>query len=245
MLDTERGEIVQDSGAQGRTRISSRRPYGQWLRRQHDGAGGLCPEPASVHGFGLRHPGAKAGRVWIHAGRPANHPRAYGPHRRRSLSDRWARTSRWRSCPSKSPVLFHYFRQRFAQVSNPPLDSIREELVTSTRAMIGRELEPVRRNSRTLPTANCQRAVHHKLLTSRRYREIDVNGISIEDAFYAVRPREERGGLEEGNGPAARRRRLRPSRRDTQFSSSPTAEWTPRTTRLSPACLQPPVFTIT
>ena len=31
----------------------------------------------------------------------------------------------------KSPLLFNYFKQLFAQVSNPPLDAIREELVTS------------------------------------------------------------------------------------------------------------------
>ena len=35
---------------------------------------------------------------------------------------------------SSSPrPLFDYFTQLFAQVTNPPLDAIREELVTSTR----------------------------------------------------------------------------------------------------------------
>ncbi|MDQ1725646.1 MAG: glutamate synthase large chain, partial [Frankiaceae bacterium] len=36
-------------------------------------------------------------------------------------------------------VLFDYFQQLFAQVTNPPLDAIREELVTSLRATIGPE----------------------------------------------------------------------------------------------------------
>ncbi|MFV0320465.1 MAG: glutamate synthase large subunit [Microbacterium sp.] len=36
-------------------------------------------------------------------------------------------------------LLFDYFTQQFAQVTNPPLDSIREEVVTSLRAGIGRE----------------------------------------------------------------------------------------------------------
>jgi glutamate synthase (NADPH/NADH) large chain len=36
-------------------------------------------------------------------------------------------------------VLFDYFTQLFAQVTNPPLDAIREELVTSTRVAIGGE----------------------------------------------------------------------------------------------------------
>ena len=36
-------------------------------------------------------------------------------------------------------MLFNYFKQLFAQVSNPPLDAIREELVTSLAAFIGCE----------------------------------------------------------------------------------------------------------
>ena len=42
-------------------------------------------------------------------------------------------------------LLFDYFQQLFAQVTNPPLDAIREELVTSLRSTIGPEgnlLEP-------------------------------------------------------------------------------------------------------
>ena len=35
--------------------------------------------------------------------------------------------------------LFHYFKQLFAQVTNPPIDAIREEIVTSTTVYIGAE----------------------------------------------------------------------------------------------------------
>ena len=35
--------------------------------------------------------------------------------------------------------LFHYFKQMFAQVTNPPIDAIREEIVTSTTVYIGPE----------------------------------------------------------------------------------------------------------
>ncbi|HPP21122.1 MAG TPA: glutamate synthase-related protein [Phycisphaerae bacterium] len=37
----------------------------------------------------------------------------------------------------KAPLLYNYFKQLFAQVTNPPLDAIREELVTSTIMNIG------------------------------------------------------------------------------------------------------------
>ena len=33
--------------------------------------------------------------------------------------------------------LFHYFKQLFAQVTNPPIDAIREEIVTSTTVYVG------------------------------------------------------------------------------------------------------------
>ena len=39
----------------------------------------------------------------------------------------------------KPPLLFNYFKQLFAQVTNPPLDPIREELVTSLITTIGSE----------------------------------------------------------------------------------------------------------
>ena len=47
---------------------------------------------------------------------------------------------------SKRPrLLFDYFQQLFAQVTNPPLDAIREEVVTAVSSTIGPEanlLEP-------------------------------------------------------------------------------------------------------
>ncbi|MBI4194503.1 MAG: glutamate synthase subunit alpha [Betaproteobacteria bacterium] len=38
---------------------------------------------------------------------------------------------------SKNKTLYHYFKQLFAQVTNPPIDPIREELVTSIVSFIG------------------------------------------------------------------------------------------------------------
>ena len=46
----------------------------------------------------------------------------------------------------KPQLIYNYFKQLFAQVTNPPIDAIREEIVTSTDTMIGPEdnlLEPV------------------------------------------------------------------------------------------------------
>ena len=35
--------------------------------------------------------------------------------------------------------MFDYFKQLFAQVTNPPIDAIREEIITSTTMFLGRE----------------------------------------------------------------------------------------------------------
>ena len=39
----------------------------------------------------------------------------------------------------KHENLFNYFYQRFAQVTNPPIDSIREKVVTDTTVYLGSE----------------------------------------------------------------------------------------------------------
>ena len=39
----------------------------------------------------------------------------------------------------KSQPLYNYFKQLFAQVTNPPIDCIREEIIMSTETTIGSE----------------------------------------------------------------------------------------------------------
>lgn len=41
---------------------------------------------------------------------------------------------------NQSQLLYNYFKQLFAQVTNPPIDAIREELITATEVMMGTEL---------------------------------------------------------------------------------------------------------
>ena len=53
----------------------------------------------------------------------------------------------------KSPLLFNYFKQLFAQVTNPPIDPIREELVMSAETTIGSEQNLFEETPRALPPA--------------------------------------------------------------------------------------------
>jgi len=53
----------------------------------------------------------------------------------------------------RNQLLYNYFKQLFAQVTNPPIDPIREEIVTSTITLLGSEgnlLEPCPENSRRI-----------------------------------------------------------------------------------------------
>ncbi len=53
--------------------------------------------------------------------------------------------------------LFHYFKQLFAQVTNPPIDAIREEIVTSTNVYVGTDgnlLEETPKNCNMLKINN-------------------------------------------------------------------------------------------
>jgi glutamate synthase domain-containing protein 2/glutamate synthase domain-containing protein 1/glutamate synthase domain-containing protein 3 len=135
LLDTEEGRIIDD--AEIKAELSSQKPYGQWLKKNKVALDDL-PEPSRVHepdfntllerqaAFGLTQedlrmilaPMADTGAEPV--GSMGNDtPLAV-------LSD-------------QCPLLFSYFKQLFAQVSNPPLDAMREELVTSVETFIGAE----------------------------------------------------------------------------------------------------------
>ena len=91
----------------------------------------------------------------------------------------------------RSRLLFDYFSQLFAQVTNPPLDAIREELVTSLRSTLGPEgnlLEPTADAARQIVLP--QPVIDNEDLAKLRYidEELPVEGyraITV-DALYAV-----------------------------------------------------------
>ena len=55
-------------------------------------------------------------------------------------------------------LLFDYFIQLFAQVTNPPLDAIREEIVTSLASHIGPEGNLLEAEPGALPAGACCRS---------------------------------------------------------------------------------------
>ncbi len=135
LVDTEQGRIVDD--AELKASISRQKPYREWVEAHRiDLAQVPAPtEPAAVGGqsllqlqqaFGytvedlrlLMAPMAKDGEEAV-GSMGTDTPLAV-------LSNH-------------SQLLYNYFKQLFAQVTNPPIDSIREEMVMSLESYIGSE----------------------------------------------------------------------------------------------------------
>ena len=135
LVDTGAGRIVEDDEI--KAQLAAQRPYAQWVA----GEQGRPDRPARARArralLGLGPPAPA--RVRLHRGG------AQGPARRRwpppapSRSARWAPTRPVAVLSQRPRLLFDYFTQMFAQVTNPPLDAIREELVTSIGGAIGPE----------------------------------------------------------------------------------------------------------
>jgi glutamate synthase (NADPH/NADH) large chain len=134
LVDTGRGRIVEDDEI--KAQLAAQRPYAQWVR---ENSISLVQLPEREH---VRHSAASVRR----------RQRAFGyteeelkiilsPIATNAAEPLGAMGS---DTPvavlsSRPRLLFDYFTQMFAQVTNPPLDAIREELVTSIGGAIGPE----------------------------------------------------------------------------------------------------------
>ncbi|HEY5476971.1 MAG TPA: glutamate synthase large subunit, partial [Tepidiformaceae bacterium] len=135
LVSIEEGRIIED--AELKARLSTAKPYGEWLQRN------LVPldampegiEAPAFTGEALLEQQMAFGQTledqkYILGPMTANSEEALGSMGSDTplavLSDR-----------PQPP--YNYFHQLFAQVTNPPLDAIREELVTSVKTVIGPE----------------------------------------------------------------------------------------------------------
>jgi len=159
LVDTVAGEIVPDKEL--KRRLYTRRPYTQWLKENQIHLDDL-PEPPRVYGYD---PETLLMRQ-----------RAFGytdEDLRILLAPMAAKgeepvgsmgTDTPLACLSDKPQpLFHYFKQLFAQVTNPPIDPIREEMVMSLISYIGTErniLDETPKHCHTL-------RMPHPILTNR------------------------------------------------------------------------------
>ena len=133
-VDTATGEILRDRDV--KARLAARRPWGEWVARHLRHLRPVAPGPESA-----ANPDAakllllQAAHGWgVEDARYVLAPMAAGQEPLFSMGD---------DAPipplSKSPQpLYAFFRQRFSQVTNPPIDSLRETLVMSLRMDLGK-----------------------------------------------------------------------------------------------------------
>ena len=133
LVDLEAGTHRRRRGAEAHAR------HGEALPRVDRRAAGsrsrTCPSP--------RRPRRPRSRCSTASRRSATRRRTSRSSSRRwrrparSRSARWATTPRCRCSPTGRRSFYNYFKQLFAQVTNPPIDPIREELVMSLVSFIG------------------------------------------------------------------------------------------------------------
>ncbi len=134
LVDTAQGRIIDDDEIM--SALAAERPYGAWLER-HLRLDDLPAEPAP--------PTKDDDATELVAEQLVN---GYTSEDLELLVDPMATTGKEAigSMGTDTPLavlserprlLFEYFKQLFAQVTNPPLDAIREELVTSHRVILG------------------------------------------------------------------------------------------------------------
>ncbi|MBP2414853.1 glutamate synthase (NADPH/NADH) large chain [Arthrobacter stackebrandtii] len=132
LVDTDKGELVSDSDI--KAQASSANPYADWAR---ENTLRLAELPEREH---IVHTTASV----LHRQRTFGYTTEelkilLGPMAKTGAEPLGAMgTDTPVAVLSKRPrLLFDYFVQQFAQVTNPPLDAIREELVTSLNTTIG------------------------------------------------------------------------------------------------------------
>jgi len=171
LIDTKEGRIVADEEL--KNKVATEHPYQAWLNRNHVLLKNL-PEPLHVHepdhqtvlqrqqAFGYTFEDLR-----FILGPMANE--GVQPLGSMGTDTPLAVLS------NKPQLLYNYFKQLFAQVTNPPIDPIREEIITSTETMIGTEgnlLAPTPKSCRMIK-------LEHPILTNEdleKLRHVDRPG---------------------------------------------------------------------
>ncbi|MGE5060387.1 MAG: glutamate synthase large subunit, partial [Betaproteobacteria bacterium] len=192
LVDTSEGRIISDEEL--KEEMASAKPYGEWLNKNLVRFGDLPDvaekEPAINHqttlqrlqafGYDFEDLRVNIGPMAQNAIQPVGSMGTDTPLA--VLSD-------------KPQLLYNYFKQLFAQVTNPPIDPIREELITSTTLTLGSEgnlIDPHPESCRQLRLAE----PILKNSEMEKLRSIDQPGIKSKTLPILFNPNEGKAGLE-------------------------------------------------
>ncbi|WP_119065747.1 glutamate synthase large subunit [Rubrobacter indicoceani] len=175
VVDTERHEVLHDEDV--KRPLFERQPYAAWLRENEIHLDDLPaadvsdrPEPADL--FERQ----KAFGYTMEDLRVIISPMATGGA---EPTGSMGSDTPLAVLSEKPQMLFHYFKQHFAQVTNPPIDPIREELVMSLKMSLGPE-----QNFFDETPRHCRRVLlDHPILTDPEMEKVRQLGA---DPFHAT-----------------------------------------------------------
>ncbi len=184
LVDTVEGRIISDKEI--KKRLSSRQPYGQWIADSQIKLEHL-PEPSRVIGsdqesivcrqraFGYTDEDLRM----IMTPMAANGEEPIG-----SMGNDVPL-----ACLSDRPQsLFSYFKQLFAQVTNPPIDPIREEMVMSLTSYIGTERNILQETAQNCHTMKLEQPIltNRDLEKLRRVSQGDFLATTLPTLFHSA-----------------------------------------------------------
>ncbi len=164
LIDFEQGELVPDEVL--KEQFARRRPYGQWLRQHRIELSDLRPGK-EAHGF---NPDTLIERMKAFGYTVETMQFMLLPMVREKRDPIFSMgNDSALACLSDQPrMLYDYFKQMFAQVTNPAIDSIREEVIMSLECYIGPE-----RNLLETTPEHCERLLlPHPILTNEELAAI-------------------------------------------------------------------------
>ncbi|MCL4135287.1 UNVERIFIED_CONTAM: hypothetical protein GTU68_025539 [Idotea baltica] len=162
LIDTSQGRIIRDHEI--KTGLASGAPYREWL---------------DLHQASLQQLPSGETRADAEPLRKRQQAYGYTHEELKLLITPMARTAKEAigsmgtdtpvaALSNRSRLLFDYFQQLFAQVTNPPLDAMREEIITATLSWIGPEGNLLERS----PTSCQQIVVEHPVLLNSELAQI-------------------------------------------------------------------------
>ena len=164
LVDFEQGRLIPDEEL--KREFARRRPYGDWLRDQRIRLADLHPE-AEPHGFDAE---TLVPRMQAFGYTTETMSFMLRPlvEQLRDPVGSMGNDSALACLSDKPRMIYDYFKQLFAQVTNPAIDSIREEVIMSLECYIGPE-----QNLLDATPDHCHRLlVEHPILTNEEVAAI-------------------------------------------------------------------------
>ena len=137
LVDMQQGRIIGDEEI--KAQLSARRPYGQWIKDNLVTLESLPPSKADGCLQLPEHELAARQRLFGYSMEDLQVVLAPMSNKSIEPTGSMGNDTPLAVLSKRSRLFFDYFHQLFAQVTNPPLDAIREELVTSLMSFLGKQ----------------------------------------------------------------------------------------------------------